>query len=51
MYTLNQIKEVAKSKNATNVLKYLSIIEDLYNKKEDELLYSFTLPIREYKKK
>lgn len=50
-HTLNQIKRVAENKNVTNVIKYLSIIEELYNMKEDELLYSFTLPIKEYKKK
>ena len=38
-------------KNVINVIRYLDIIEKLYQNKEDELLYSFTLPIREYKKK
>ena len=50
-FALEHLKNVAKTKNVTNVIKYLEIIEELYNKKEDELLYSFTLPIREYKKK
>ena len=33
------------------MIKYLNIVKYLYDNKEDELLYSFTLPIREYKKK
>ena len=48
---LGKLKELALEKNTINVIKYLNIVEDLYNKSEDELLYSFTLPIREYKKK
>ena len=50
-FALEEIKSVAESKNVTNVIKYLGIIEKLYVNKEDELLYSFTLPIREYQKK
>ena len=50
-FALNYLKEVAISKNVVNVIRYLDIIEKLYKNKEDELLYSFTLPIREYKKK
>ena len=50
MFALGYIKDVAKQKNVVNVIKYLDIIEELYNNKEDELLYSFTLPVREYKK-
>ena len=51
MFGLNYIIDVAKKKNVTNVIKYLNIVKYLYDNKEDELLYSFTLPIREYKKK
>lgn len=50
-FSLNYIKEAAVKKNVINVIRYLDIIEKLYKNKEDELLYSFTLPIREYKKK
>ena len=54
-YRLQMIKEESHkyeiSKNVVNVIRYLDIIEKLYKNKEDELLYSFTLPIREYKKK
>ena len=50
-FALNYLKNEAKEKNVTNVLKYLNIIECLYQNKEDELLYSFTLPIKEYQKK
>ena len=49
--TLMIIRNIAESKKVVNVLKYLRIIEELYDAKEDELLYSFTLPIKEYKKK
>ena len=35
-FALEHLKNVAKTKNVTNVIKYLEIIEELYNKKEDD---------------
>lgn len=47
---LHELRKLATEKGYLLVLDYLNLIEKLYYDQEDDLLYGFTLPLREYKK-
>lgn len=49
--SINYLIRYAKQKNVIDVIKYLELIKKYYEENEDELLYSISLPIREYNKK
>lgn len=49
--SMQAMKEKAEQIHNEGVLAYLSLLEDLYVRGEDGLLYSLSLPIREYKKR
>ncbi len=48
--SMQELQELASQKGYTSVVNYLNLIQNCYAQKEDDLLYSFTLPLREYKK-
>lgn len=48
--SLNRLLELSIEKNVDSVTKYISFLKELYEKKEDALLYAFALPIKDYKK-
>lgn len=47
---LARFVQLAKEKNAHYVLQYVNLLIELYQRKEDALLYAFALPLKEYKK-
>ena len=49
--SIEQIYELAKIKKSENVCKYLELLYSLFKENNDNLLYGFSLPIREYRKK
>lgn len=49
--SIEQIYKYAKKKKAENVCKYIELLYLLFKENNDNLLYGFSLPIREYRKK
>lgn len=49
--TLNYLTDLAKKKKAEGPLRYLTLLKELLEQKQEELLYAFALPIKEYQKK
>lgn len=49
--SIHQLFHLAEEKKANSVIKYLNFLKTLYEQKEDSLLYSFSLPIKDYKNK
>lgn len=49
--SMNCLKSKAQQVNNQGALQYLNLIQKLYNQQEDGLLYSLSLPIRDYKKR
>ncbi|MDE7162397.1 MAG: hypothetical protein K2N65_06555 [Anaeroplasmataceae bacterium] len=50
LYSLDHLLELAIEKNVIAVTKYINFLKELYEAKEDDLLYAFALPIKDYKK-
>ena len=48
--SLAELLKLAISKNAIGPIKYINLLQDLYEKQNDSLLYSLSLPLKEYKK-
>lgn len=48
--SLNHLLELSIEKGAQDVTKYIRFLKELYDTKEDALLYAFALPIKDYKK-
>ena len=49
--SVDALLKVAVKKNISGPIRYLRLLEKLYMEKEDNLLYGFALPIKDYKKK
>lgn len=48
--SLDQLLELSIEKNVVAVTKYINFLKELYEAKEDALLYAFALPVKDYKK-
>ncbi len=49
--SINYLLDMANKKKVNGVIRYLSLLLDLFNKGEDSLVYALALPLKEYKKK
>lgn len=48
--SLDHLLELSIEKNVIAVTKYINFLKELYEAKEDALLYAFALPVKDYKK-
>ncbi|MDE5868213.1 MAG: hypothetical protein K2H02_04645, partial [Anaeroplasmataceae bacterium] len=48
--SLDQLLKLSIEKNVNAATKYINFLKELYIAKEDNLLYAFALPIKDYKK-
>lgn len=46
---LNELLDLAINKNIESVIKYLNLLIKFYNEKNDNLLYAFALPLKDFK--
>lgn len=48
--SFEELLKLAIDKNAIGPIKYITLLQELYQNQNDSLLYALSLPLKEYKK-